>query len=65
MKRNLVKELPLKSKNELQKLLTDLKAELAKIRVNIKAKRMKDVSLAGKKRKEIAQILTVINTKEK
>lgn len=65
MKRNAFKELKTRTVSELNKMLTDSRTELAKIMIQLKAGKMKDVSLAGKKRKEIAQILTVISGKDK
>lgn len=65
MKRNAFKELKTRTVEELNKMLYDLRIELTKIMVQLKAGKMKDVSLAGKKRKEIAQFLTTISEKNK
>ncbi len=65
MKRNAFKELKTRTISELNKALSDWRSELSKIMIQLKAGKMKDVSLAGKKRKEIAQILTTISEKNK
>jgi ribosomal protein L29 len=65
MKRNTFKEIKTRTVSELIKTLSDLRNELTKIMIQLKAGKMKDVCLAGKKRKEIAQILTTISEKNK
>lgn len=47
------------------KSLTELKNDVLKISIQLNAGRMKDVALNGKKRKEIAQILTILKEKER
>lgn len=65
MKRNTFKELKTRTLAELNKTLSDTRIELTKIMIQLNAGKMKDVSLAGKKRKEIAQFLTTISEKNK
>lgn len=65
MKKSALKELSLKTREELIKTLNDVRSDLGKIMIQFKAGKMKDVSLVGKRRKEIAQILTVLRVKEK
>ena len=64
MKKKETKELTLKSPEELQVMLGKVRKELAKIILEIKSGRMKNVSLARNKKKDIAKILTVIRDKE-
>ena len=59
------KDLREKGIKELQELLKKTRKELMTILFQISAGGQKDRSLAGKKRKDIARIFTVLNEKEK
>ena len=53
-----------KSAAELSKTVQSLKTEIAKLVLERKTNPMKDTNAVTKKRKILAQILTVMNTKE-
>ena len=57
------KELHLKSLQELKKLAMDTKDELSDLKLDKTQNKLKNTSLLSLKRKEIAQILTVIKMK--
>lgn len=59
-----IKELREKGKNELMKLLKEVRVELVKLRLDRKVGSLADGSAIGKRRKEIAKILTVLKEKE-
>ena len=61
MKRRQIKELSTKSKNELVALLVKEQEDLAKINLERKARRLKNVALISEKKKDIARINTFIN----
>ncbi len=52
-----------KTITELKQLLSEIRRDIAKITVEKNARRLKNVSLLGQKKKEVARILTVINQK--
>lgn len=52
-----------KTVTELKQLLSEIRRDIAKITVEQNAGRLKNVSLLGQKKKEVARILTVINQK--
>ena len=58
------KELHLKSIKELQKQVSDLKDELVGLVLDKTQNKLKNTSLISIKRKEIAQMLTIIRMKE-
>lgn len=63
MKRSEVKELASKTDAELQKQLADARIEVSRIMVEVNSRRMINVALAGKKKQDIARILTEINAR--
>ena len=64
MKRNKIKELSEKTIGELTHQLNAVKLDIARLVMEKNRRRLKDVALIGKKRKEIARILTFISIKE-
>lgn len=60
----LVKELKTKTREELTKLVEDLKAELFMLRFKNKTGQLNEVHKIDDVKKDIARILTVLNTKE-
>ena len=58
------KELHLKSLQELKKLVTDAKDTLSGFKLDKTQNKLKNTSLLSLKRKEIAQMLTIIRGKE-
>lgn len=58
------KELHLKSLNELSKLLIEAKDTLLSLRLDKTQNKLKNTSSLSLKRKEIAQMLTIIRMKE-
>ena len=57
-----IQELRQKSKQELQIILKDDQKKLNEFRFNLLAGKVKNVRMIRKIRKEIAQILTLLNT---
>ncbi|MCD6471391.1 50S ribosomal protein L29 [bacterium] len=55
------KELRQKSKDELEKLLSDLQDKIRRLRFDIQLKHFKNVRLLRKTKKDIARILTILN----
>lgn len=64
MKKSKIKELSDQTIPELQKQLVHLRADMARITLEKNAGRLKDVSLLGKRKAEVARILTFITKKE-
>jgi len=64
MKKNTLSEFKSKSKEELHKLLLELREEVAKLLVERGSRKLKNVSLLREKKKDIARILTIIHQKE-
>lgn len=64
MKKNQIKELVAKSKEELVKTAIDLKIEIGKIRIQQNSGKMRNVSLLREKRKDLSRILTMVRLKE-
>ena len=58
------KELHLKSLQELKKLVIDVKDALSDLKLDKTQNKLKNTSLLSLKRKEIAQMLTIIREKE-
>lgn len=63
MKKNIRKELHDKTIAELRTMLTEYEKDVATIAVSQNAGKMKNVALLGKKRKDVARILTIISEK--
>jgi ribosomal protein L29 len=59
-----VQELRVKNPDELKRLLQEKRAELCKVRFGLKSRQIKDTQGQKKLRKEIARILTILNTKQ-
>ncbi len=57
----MIKELRDKPVAELQKLLTETKAELAAFRMKVVSNKAKQVSKVQQLRRDVARILTVLN----
>lgn len=53
-----------KSESELKQYLATLEIDVKRITVEKNARRLKNVSLLGQKKKEIAKVLTIIHLKE-
>lgn len=64
MKKRDLKELVLKEKKELLKILKDGRSDLEKIIIQQKAGKLKNVMLPMQKRKDIARILTIIKNSQ-
>lgn len=64
MKRKQIQELHQKETGELRKLLSQAQDELVKLRMDLEAKKIKDVHALAKKRDEIARIKTILKEKE-
>jgi large subunit ribosomal protein L29 len=54
------KELRQKSKDELKKILIDTREKLRQLRFDLASAKVKNVKEAGKVRKNIARILTIL-----
>lgn len=61
MKKQDLKSLPSKTKEELKALLRDKNAEYTKIKMDIKSGRIKNTRLGFNIRKDLAKIKTVLN----
>ncbi len=64
MKSKQLKELKEKSINELEELLKTHQAELIKVKTELATKKLKNTCSPRKKRKDIAQIKTLIREKQ-
>jgi len=64
MKTSEFKNIRQKSDEELKDLLNNLKTEVQKITLEIATRKLKNVSLIRIKRKEIAQIKTIISERK-
>jgi ribosomal protein L29 len=64
MKRSEVKELPSKTDVELKTMVGQTRVEVSRIMVEVHSRRMIDVSLAGKKKKDIARMLTELQARK-
>lgn len=64
MKRKEIKELHLKTNQDLKALLRKAQEELVKIRVDLQSGKLKDTQLPNKKRHDLARIKTVLRQKE-
>lgn len=62
MKKN-TKDLREKNIKELNKVIDDLKEEIAKLNLSKKSSPVKDTNLLFKKKKQLAVLLTVLNEK--
>lgn len=64
MRKKETRELRGKSLEELKKQTEDLRVDIAKTRVELKANPPKDTNVMMKKRKRLARILTIIREKK-
>lgn len=64
MKTNQIKELRSKNNQELEKMLTTQKEDLARIFIDLKNRKLRNTALVTNKKKMIAVISTLINEKE-
>jgi len=64
MKFNEIKELHNKSLTELKTLLKEAKNELAKLKMDLAVKKLKNVHAVLLKRRDISRLMTVIREKE-
>ena len=64
MKKKDLNELKTKTLAELKKMCKEAKIALVKIRMEIKTGKIKNVSSMGKKRDEIAKMLTIMAEKQ-
>lgn len=60
-----IKELRLKTKEELQKLLSEQREKLRTLKFNVALKKIKNVREIRKTKKTIARILTLLNEMRK
>jgi large subunit ribosomal protein L29 len=59
-----IKEIKVKSKEELNKLLSDNRDKLRDLKFKVANRQLKDVRGIRKLKREIARMLTVLNNKE-
>lgn len=64
-KDSIKKELKAKKKEDLQKTASELKEKLRRLRFDLAAGKVKNVSEVKKIKKEVALIFTLLNQKEK
>jgi len=64
MKQSEVKEFTTKSVIELNKMLTQYREEIRKVKLGIKSSKSNKVSAIGENKKSIARILTLLKQKE-
>ncbi len=64
MKKNTFKEIRTKTRTELVKMLDEHQKELAKIKIQLNAGKLRNVMLTQNKKKDIARIMTCIREKE-
>lgn len=64
MKKNQIKDLKTKKKDELIKMLVDNKGELFTLRLDNATKKLKNTRTIFHKRQDIARILTALKEKE-
>lgn len=60
MKKSQIKELKAKPENELRKMLLSQKEDLSKIKIELQAKKLRNVALITNKKKMIAVISTIL-----
>ncbi|MFA6512346.1 MAG: 50S ribosomal protein L29 [Patescibacteria group bacterium] len=60
-----IKELRMKSRAELEKLLTEQREELRDIRFKVSRDQMKNVRSIRSTKQDIARILTILHTEKK
>lgn len=65
MKKEELEKLRQKTKEELESILQKEKRELKKLIVELKVSKLKDVSRIGQKKRDIAQIITIMKEAEK
>lgn len=64
MKKNQLKELPTKTVVELTSLIQKGEIELAKLKMDLRAGKLKDVQSLNKKRDDLARLKTVFRSKQ-
>jgi len=64
MKKNTVKDIQGKKKEELIKMVSDAKNELLTLRLDNATKKLKNTRAIFHKRKDIARVLTIMRQKE-
>lgn len=64
MKKSQIKEFRSKADHELQKMLLDQKRDLARIFIDLKAKKLKNTALMSSKKKIIATISTLLSERK-
>lgn len=63
MKKSELQELKTKPRAELEKLLRETREELRKVRFDLEAGKVKNVSRLRRLKKDIARLLTLLNTR--
>ena len=64
MKKNQLKELHAKTMVELVSLIQKCEIELAKLKMDLRAGKLKDVQLLNKKRDDLARMKTIFRSKQ-
>ncbi len=64
MKKSLIKEWRSKNIEDLKKILFSQRADLVRILIDLKSKKLKNTAVVGTKKKTISVISTLINEKE-
>lgn len=64
MKKKEIKELQLKTNEELKKMTDEAKAEIKKLTVEKNTGKQKNVNLVRNRRRDIARLLTIVRQKE-
>lgn len=64
MKKSQIKELRAKTEAELKKMVLSQREDLARIFVDLRSRKLKNVALVTNKKKAIATILTLLREKE-
>lgn len=61
MKKKDLDELKNKSREQLKKTLAELSSDIAKLKLELSQSKLKNLHSVKKKKKEIAQVLTIMN----
>lgn len=64
MKKKDINDLRVKSIDELEKLASDIREEISKLKTELKNKKLKNTSLIKNKFDDLARVLTWINLKK-
>lgn len=64
MKKKQIKELHSKTEKELRELIKKADTELVKLRIDLRAGKLKDAQAVNKKRHHIARLKTILQEKE-